>query len=239
MLGNLEPKITSTAEDSQCAGAAGDCDVRGAALMSIDHDIKSVYAREAATRCQHADADVASKRTKEEEWIPAKEKKKSKATEEINRAFHEAMRYKPVMIHNRFAAMEAPEPKSTLRRSTPMKRQLRTRFADMTFDEFDEPIGQPCRSSCGCRGACDAAQGPAQAAISPIFLATVDVSPELLLKVKNIKAKCDKERKEAVANRLAGSETKALLAEMMGAVNHGAKPENSWNAWQKLSIAID
>ena len=239
MLGNLEPKITSTAEESQCAGAAGDCDVRGAALMSIDHDIKSVYAREAATRCQHADADVASKCIKEEAWIPAKEKKKSKATEEINRAFHEAMRYKPVMIHNRFAAMEAPEPKSTLRRSTPMKRQLRTRFADMTFDEFDEPIEQPCRSSCGCRGACDAAQGPAQAAISPIFLATVDVSPELLLKVKNIKAKCDNERKEAVANRLAGSETKALLAEMMGAVNHGGKPESSWNAWQKLSIAID
>ena len=37
-------------------------------------------------------------------------------------------------------------------------------------------------------------------AISLIFLATVDVSPELLLKVKTIKAKCEKERKEAEAN---------------------------------------
>ena len=85
-----------------------------------------------------------------------------------------------------------------------MKRQLRITFADMTFDEFNEPMGQPCRSSCGCRGACD--EGQAQAAIFPIFLVIVDVSPELFLKVKNIKAKCDNERKKAVANRLAGSE---------------------------------
>ena len=257
MLGNLEPKTASTAEDSQCAGTAGDGDECDATLMSIDHHIKSVYAPEAARLRQHSDTAVASKRTKEEEWIPAKEKKKSKATEEINRALHEAMRYKPVIINNRFAAIEAPEeanttPRSSLGKNTSMKRQLRTRFADMTFDEFGEPIGQPCRSSCGCWGACalknslrtvpgrlSRPQGPAQAAISPIFLATVDVSPELLLKVKNIKAKCDNERKEAVANRLAGSETKALLAEMMGAVNHGGKPESSWNAWQKLSIAID
>ena len=38
---------------------------------------------------------------------------------------------------------------------------------------------------------------------------------------------------------MAGSETKALLVEMMGAVNHGGKAENSWDAWQKISIAID
>ena len=48
MLGNLEPKSTSTAEDSQCAGTAGDGDECDATLMSIDHHIKSVYAPEAA-----------------------------------------------------------------------------------------------------------------------------------------------------------------------------------------------
>ena len=122
MLGNLEPKTTSTAEDSQCAGTAGDGDVCGATLMSIDHNVKSVYAREAARLRQHSDTAVASKRIKEEEWIPAKEKKKSKATEEINRALHEAMLYKPVIINNRFAAIEAPEEanaklKSTLKRA--------------------------------------------------------------------------------------------------------------------------
>ena len=37
-------------------------------------------------------------------------------------------------------------------------------------------------------------------AISLVFLATVDVSPELLLKVKNIEARCDKESQEAEAN---------------------------------------
>ena len=78
-----------------------------------------------------------------------------------------------------------------------------------------------------------------QDAISPIFLATLDVNPEVLMKVKNIKAKCDIERKEAIANKMAGSETKALLVEMMGAVNHGGKAANSWDAWQKISIAID
>ena len=143
----------------------------------------------------------------------------------------------------------------------------------MEFDEVGEPLGQPCRSSCGCMGACDdngslkwdaygnverkttvhtrdvpALFQPGKTpspgvmrtdAISQIFLATLDVNPEILMKVKNIKAKCDIERKEAIANKMAGSETKALLVEMMGAVNHGSKAGTSWDAWQKISIAIE
>ena len=97
-------------------------------------------------------------------WIPAKAKdKKSKATEVINNAFHEAMRYKPVAIQNRFAAIEPPPEASTQTRSALKKttsqqvaaKQVRTRFANMEFDEVGEPLGQPCRSSCGCMGACD------------------------------------------------------------------------------------
>ena len=230
MLGNLERRNYKI---SQCAGAAGDCDVRGAI---------GVHADEPAGETSPVD----SKRIKEEDWIPAKAKeKKSKAAEEINKAIHEAMRYKPVVVQNRFAAIEPPPEANTPTRSALKKiaskqssaRQVRTRFIDMEFDEFNEPLGQPCRSSCGCMGACDEsgnlkwdASGnvaSTQDSISLIFLATLDVSPEVLMKVKNIKAKCDIERKEAVANKMAGSETKALLVEMMGAVNHRGKAENS------------
>ena len=75
-----------------------------------------------------------------------------------------------------------------------------------------------------------------QTNISLICLGTVAASPEQILKVKNIKARCDKERKEAEANQLAGSEARTLLAEMMGAVNHNDKSDDGW---KKLSIAIE
>ena len=235
---------------------------------------------------------VADPNQKEEpSWTKVAEKKRT-AAEEINRALHEAMRYRPVMVKNRFAKLDSESfaavgasdiilrgsgtqsdevrelPKASIlssrRSSRTAARSQRTRFAEMECnDEFGEPIGKPCRSSCGCGGACGVAEvvnetliiGKARDdscvepcnqtlrsaesaakdcnidAISLVFLATVDVSPELLLKVKNIKARCEKERKEAEANRVAGSATQTLLAEMMGAVNYGAKEE----AWKKRS----
>ena len=65
-----------------------------------------------------------------------------------------------------------------------------------------------------------------QTSISLIFLGTVAASPEQIWKVEHIKARCDKMRKEAEANRLAGSEARTLLAEMMGAVNRNDKSDD-------------
>ena len=398
MLGNLDLTIASTAKSSQelDANAANSQDANGDDLCfqvktrpiqkkkkkkksAVKDDKVTGAASQSLPLPSFAVADLNQK--EELSWIKMAEKKPT-AAEEINRALHEAMRYRPVAVYNSFDALKddqimgaAPRPrplpsfnalnsldsagglesrrdstrdstrdywscknKSALKNGSTMAsrnflgtttaslkngtttashsfsenrahdsfkappsdipqmlpvpeialtiplelhrassgmaswRSLRTaarsqraRFADMEYDdEFGEPLRKPCRSSCGCMGACEVAKvvdvdlltGNARDdscvepcnqnlrsaatdghsdAISHIFLATVDVSPELLLKVKNIKAKCEKERKEAEANRVVNSETKTLLAEMMGAVNCGDKAE----AWKKLSIAID
>ena len=54
----------------------------------------------------------------------------------------------------------------------------------------DESCVEPCNQTL--RSAESAAKDGHVDAISLVFLATVDVSPELLLNVKNINAKCEK-----------------------------------------------
>ena len=62
--------------------------------------------------------------------------------------------------------------------------------------------------------------------------------PDVAEKVKNIKAKCELERKEAEAQRMASIETTNMLKQIMGI--HGFRDDRQQQqVWKKMSVAID
>ena len=75
-----------------------------------------------------------------------------------------------------------------------------------------------------------------QADIAPIFIANIN-DPNVAEKIKKIKAQCEVERKEAEAQRHAGTETTNMLKQMMGI--HHVGDQHEGKLWRKISMAID
>ena len=124
MLGNLDLTIASTAKSSQelDANAANSQDANGDDLCfqvktrpiqkkkkkkkksAVKDDKVTGAASQSLPLPSFAVADLNQK--EELSWIKMAEKKPT-AAEEINRALHEAMRYRPVMVKNKFAKLDS------------------------------------------------------------------------------------------------------------------------------------
>ena len=88
-------------------------------------------------------------------------------------------------------------------------------------------------------GACDEAhrafdlpKNKATGTISPIFLTTTQNS-EVSERVKEIREKCQEERREAELEGIDRKGVSGFLSQVMGTAEKG------WTGWQKMSVAID
>ena len=94
----------------------------------------------------------------------------------------------------------------------------------------------PKASSCGCMGACDEAhqafdlsKNKATGIILSIFLTTTQNS-EISERVKEIREKCQEERREAELEGIDRKGVSGFLSQVMGAA------ETGWTGWQKMSF---